>query len=111
MVLLERFDVASNDYPWLKLTFKAGQVGYQWGGILCALGAAIEGVYKKCEKDKRSLVSRLFACSEETGLRSKNSKREKQINFVANGARNTNRFEIYQIDYDGERQKYKTLTP
>jgi len=111
VVLLKRFDVASSEYPWFELTFKGGQVGYQWGGILCAFESAVEGVYKQCEKDNRPLVPRLFACSEEAGLRSKNSKRETQIKFVANGPRNTDRFEIYWLDYDGQRKKYKTLTP
>ena len=68
VVLLKRFDVASSEYPWFELTFKGGQVGYQWGGILCAFESAIEGVYKQFEKDNRPLVPRLFACSEEAGL-------------------------------------------
>ena len=35
---------------------------------------------------------------------------KRKFNFVANGPRNTDRFEICWLDYDGQRKKYKTLT-
>ena len=36
--LLEDTRVMMNGYPWYRISYKDGRVGYQWGGILCSFG-------------------------------------------------------------------------
>jgi len=38
VTLMARTEVMDNGFPSFKITTKAGQTGYQWGGILCAIG-------------------------------------------------------------------------
>lgn len=50
IVLLEDSGVQMRGYPWFKIRFKNNREGYQWGGILCSFGAAIDGVKGTCDK-------------------------------------------------------------
>lgn len=36
-----------NSYPWFKIKYR-GRIGYQWGGIICSVGAHVEGTYQVC---------------------------------------------------------------
>jgi len=35
VVILKREKMAGNQYDWFKISYGNGQIGYQWGGILC----------------------------------------------------------------------------
>lgn len=48
VVLLERTAVMDNGYPWFKISYRGGQVGYKWGGILCAIGTERPDLFKTC---------------------------------------------------------------
>lgn len=48
VTLMERVIVTEGDFPWFKIAFKNGKIGYQWGGILCAKGAERPDLYKTC---------------------------------------------------------------
>ena len=37
-----------NDYPWFKIAFRSGSMGYMWGGLLCSTGAERPDLYKLC---------------------------------------------------------------
>jgi uncharacterized protein YecT (DUF1311 family) len=40
--------VTPNDYPWFKIAFRDGKIGYMWGGILCSTGAERPDVFRLC---------------------------------------------------------------
>lgn len=40
--------VTPNDYPWFKIAFGDGQIGYMWGGLLCSTGAERPDLFKLC---------------------------------------------------------------
>lgn len=40
--------VEPNDYPWFKISFRNGQTGYMWGGILCSTRAERADIFKLC---------------------------------------------------------------
>lgn len=48
VTLLENTGVMKDGYPWFKIQFKNGRVGYKWGGILCAKGVPVQGIYQSC---------------------------------------------------------------
>jgi hypothetical protein len=48
ITLLERTDVVVDGYPWFKISFRGGRIGYKWGGILCSTGAERPDLYKTC---------------------------------------------------------------
>jgi SH3 domain-containing protein len=48
VTLMARTEVMENDFPWFKITTKSGQTGYQWGGILCAIGVERPGLFQTC---------------------------------------------------------------
>lgn len=51
IMLLENTGVMFNDYPWWKIEYAGRREGYQWGGIICALGSTpIEGVFETCDE-------------------------------------------------------------
>ncbi len=55
VTLMARTEVMKDGYPWFKIGFGDDQQGYQWGGILCAVGAERPDVYKTCpEKQAKS---------------------------------------------------------
>jgi hypothetical protein len=48
VTLVERTDVMENNFPWFKITYSGGGSGYQWGGILCAIGKERPDLFKTC---------------------------------------------------------------
>ena len=48
VTLLERTSEIMNGYPWFKIKYR-GKTGYKWGGILCSVGAHVEGTYQICK--------------------------------------------------------------
>jgi len=48
VTLVARADVSENGFPWFKLVTQKGQTGYQWGGILCAIGTEHPGLFQIC---------------------------------------------------------------
>lgn len=48
VTLTEDTAIMMNGYPWFRLRTASGKDGYQWGGILCATGVPVEGIFKNC---------------------------------------------------------------
>lgn len=48
ITLMGRSDVMEDGYPWFKIAYRDGKIGFKWGGILCAVGAERPDVYKVC---------------------------------------------------------------
>jgi hypothetical protein len=48
VTLMARTEVFEGDFPWFKIAFKDGKIGYQWGGILCSTGAERPDIFKTC---------------------------------------------------------------
>lgn len=40
--------VAGDDFPWFKIAFRNGGIGYMWGGILCSRDFERPGLFKIC---------------------------------------------------------------
>jgi hypothetical protein len=52
VTLMARTDVVENGFPWFKIAYANDGKGYQWGGILCAVGQERPDVYKTCPAKK-----------------------------------------------------------
>ncbi|MBC7831528.1 MAG: SH3 domain-containing protein [Hyphomicrobium sp.] len=48
VTLVEKTEVFENGFPWFKITYSGGGSGYQWGGILCAIGEARPELFQTC---------------------------------------------------------------
>ncbi len=48
LTLLARTEIVFNDYPWFRIRTSDGLEGYQWGGVVCARGVAVEGAFETC---------------------------------------------------------------
>lgn len=48
ITLMGRSDVVEDGYPWFKIAYRDGKIGYKWGGILCSTGAERSDIYKTC---------------------------------------------------------------
>ena len=48
VTLMARTEVFENGFPWFKIAFRDGQIGYKWGGILCSIGTERPDLYKTC---------------------------------------------------------------
>jgi hypothetical protein len=48
VTLMARSDVIEDGFPWFKIAYRDGRIGYQWGGILCSTGAERPDVFKTC---------------------------------------------------------------
>jgi hypothetical protein len=106
VVILKREKTAGSQYDWFKISYGNGQIGYQWGGILCGFNNKINGTFGLCEKDNRS-TPRSYKCSKQNQLRSLGSKRKTKITFFV--GQTNDRFKIYWLDYDGNKIHYNYL--
>lgn len=48
ITLLERTNVVVDGFPWFKISYRGGRIGYKWGGILCSTGSERPDLYKTC---------------------------------------------------------------
>lgn len=48
--LLYNTGVVWDGYPWFLIRFRNGQLGFQWGGILCRLEVPVDGLYQTCRR-------------------------------------------------------------
>lgn len=48
--LLYNTGVMRDAYPWFLIRFRGGQLGFQWGGILCRLEVPVDGLYETCRR-------------------------------------------------------------
>jgi hypothetical protein len=48
VTLVAKTDVFENGFPWFKITYSGGGSGYQWGGILCAIGEPRPELFQTC---------------------------------------------------------------
>lgn len=123
--LLEDTRVMMNGYPWHRISYQGGKIGYQWGGILCGFDTPIDGVHKICEADNRRRASartpsartqrvpsqnpQKLSCSAESKERSIKGDTPVQISFRAVGENDETQFKIYWLDYQGRRKFYKHI--
>ncbi len=67
VTLMGRTEVMEGEYPWFKIAYDDGKIGYQWGGILCATGPERADIFKTCTvntaKPKSSSGSASKSCS------------------------------------------------
>ena len=107
VVLLEKKEPASNGFNWFKITHGNGQVGYQWGGILCGFNNNVNGTYGLCENDNRS-TPRNYKCSDLNQFRSKETEQKTKITFFV--GQSDDSFRIYWLDYNGNKKPYNNLS-
>jgi hypothetical protein len=48
VTLMGRSDVIEDGFPWFKISYRDGRIGYKWGGILCSTGAERPDLFKTC---------------------------------------------------------------
>lgn len=48
--LLYNTGIMRDGYPWFLIRFRGGQLGFQWGGILCRLEVPVDGLYETCRR-------------------------------------------------------------
>jgi hypothetical protein len=58
VTLMARTDVMKDGFPWFKIAYGDDQRGYQWGGILCAVGDERPDVFKTCPTKKAKSAKR-----------------------------------------------------
>ncbi len=46
-----------NSYPWFQVRTGNGLVGYQWGGIICAVQTEIEGTFALCDANSAAAAA------------------------------------------------------
>ena len=107
VVLLKKQKPSSDGFNWFKIIYDKGQIGYQWGGILCGFDNKVNGTYGLCERDNRS-TPRSYECLELNNLRSKGTKRKTKITFFV--GQTDNLFKIYWLDFDGNKRSYTNLS-
>lgn len=49
ITLLENANADMNGYAWFKIRYGGNKTGYQWGGIICAIGKPMPGVFEVCK--------------------------------------------------------------
>ena len=106
VVLLKKQKPARDGFNWFKIAYGNGQVGYQWGGILCGFNNKVNGTYGLCENDNR-VTPRSYECSHLNQFRSKEAKRKTKITFFV--GQTDNSFKIYWLDYNGRKKAYTSL--
>jgi hypothetical protein len=52
--IIEDTGIIMSGYPWFKILYRNGKMGYKYGGILCAYDEEIDGVYSTCQIDNRN---------------------------------------------------------
>jgi hypothetical protein len=107
VVLLRKKKPANDGFNWFKIVYGNGQVGYQWGGILCGFNNKVNGTYGLCENDNRS-TPRNYKCSDLTRFRSKEAEQKTKVTFFV--GQTDNSFRIYWLDYNGNKKSYKKLS-
>ena len=70
VTLIGPTDVMDNGYPWFRIAYAGGGSGYQWGGILCSIGAERPDLFQTCttaaqREEKRASAPR--TCRENGG--------------------------------------------
>jgi hypothetical protein len=48
IVILSRTEVVMNGYPWFRIEYGDRKTGFQWGGIICAVGGPVDGTFETC---------------------------------------------------------------
>jgi hypothetical protein len=107
VVLLKKQKPASDSFNWFKIAYGNGQVGYQWGGVLCGFNNKVNGTYGLCENDNRS-TPRSYECFDLNKFRSKEPKQKTKITFFV--GQTDNSFKIYWLDYNGNKKPYTSLS-
>jgi hypothetical protein len=58
ITLMGRSDVIEDGYPWFKIAYDDGKIGYKWGGILCSTGAERPDLFKTCTVKEKQIETR-----------------------------------------------------
>jgi hypothetical protein len=48
LTILAHTKVQLNGFEFFKIRYRENRTGYQWGGILCPVGAALKGAFQVC---------------------------------------------------------------
>lgn len=48
VTLMGRSEMVEDGYPWFKIIYWGSRSGYQWGGILCAIGPERPDLFQTC---------------------------------------------------------------
>ncbi len=67
VTLTERTNVIFGGYPWFRVSYRGGQTGYKWGGILCGLNDNVEGLAGICNANAQApapRAPRIVGCEE-----------------------------------------------
>ena len=107
VVLLKKKNSASDGFNWFKIGYGNGQVGYQWGGILCGFNNKFKGTYGLCENDNRS-TPRSYECFDLNQFSSRGTKLKTRITFFVGQFAGS--FKIYWLDYNGNKKPYTRLS-
>jgi len=107
VVLLKKQKPARDSFNWFKIAYGNGQVGYQWGGILCGFNNKVKGTYGLCENDNRS-TPRSYGCFDLNKFRSKENNRKTKITFFV--GQTDDSFKVYWIDHNGNKKLYTNLS-
>ncbi len=80
--------VTPNDYPWFKISFRDGRIGYMWGGLLCSTGAERPDLFKLCAFTPYRAASGEIAAREKqtTGRKASGSERPSWCSSPNNAA-------------------------
>lgn len=54
ILLLERTEVVTDGFPWFKISFRGGETGYKWGGILCSVDGKRDDLFEMCPEKKKA---------------------------------------------------------
>lgn len=106
VVITKKLSSAGAEYPWFKIQYGNGKVGYQWGGLLCGFRKKINGTFGLCKKDNRS-NPRVYDCNSLSSLRSLGNNTGTQITFFIGQTKD--KFKIYWLDYEGNKTLYQTM--
>lgn len=113
VILLEKTSEFFNGYNWFRISYGKGKTGYQWGGILCAYGTEIDGIFQICDHDNRvrktaKIDPRHATCDTLRNITSRNSDVPVSLTFVnkTDGQRG-----VIWISFDGVPKQYASLNP
>jgi len=48
LTILAHTKVQLNGFEFFRIRYRVNRTGYQWGGILCPVGAALKGAFQVC---------------------------------------------------------------
>lgn len=91
--LISDTGVMMNGYPWFRIRYHGSAVGYQWGGILCAIDTPIVGLFQTCKV--------LAATTKNSGNDENGLDAQTQFAFIDDQLNQTYQNQINSLDSEG----------